>query len=193
MNYKIEKITSNNIYSTYRINVSTDLSCNYYQSKNNWFINSALIVYSNSKIIKEYLPNKIYVYLDNITNDKDKKKIIEVINTEYSNLKFDFLVNNKKEKELSLEISKELNINYTIIDDYNSLNINKKEESEQTITNYQNYNIEDNPFIKNQKEELEKISAEKTKEYANYNGYNKRLVDSKVRNIVTRKKTNKEN
>lgn len=184
INYNIKKIdNSTNNYDKYIINLSNGKSCYYYENLNNQFVNVIEIMFTNSQIINKFENNKIYLFFDNITNLEDIKTFIAAFNIEFSNLKFRFIINNQEERKLAEKIIKALKIDSDIIDSSKYYQ-NKFEKKVTNITQYQDYNLEDNPFLKND-EETAKIDQEKLEEYANYNGYNERLIDVNVKNIVS--------
>ena len=97
--------------------------------------------------------------------------------------------NNEEERKIASKISKRLNLNFCFIE---SNNYHNKKATSNTINNdqYKDYDINDNIYIKKKDENANEVTEEEQKEYANYNGYNERLIDENVKNIVFRKNNN---
>ena len=98
------------------------------------------------------------------------------------------IINNEKEQSLADRLKKTLELDARTITSNNYYKPIKKNTS---VNQYQDYNEEDNPYLK--KEDTTKIDKEKQTEFAEYNGYNERLIDDNVKNIVTFRKNNKTN
>lgn len=188
--YNIKKIDNltNAPYDSYKIELPKN-AIYYYESLNNQFVNTVEVILKNIGTIKEYEPNKIYIYFDNISDINIISEFLEVLNIEFNNLKFNFIINNKEERKIASKISKRLNLNFCFIE---SNNYHNKKATSNTINNdqYKDYDINDNIYIKKKDENANEVTEEEQKEYANYNGYNERLIDENVKNIVFRKNNN---
>lgn len=188
--YNIKKIDNltNAPYDSYKIELPKN-AIYYYESLNNQFVNTVEVILKNIGTIKEYEPNKIYIYFDNISDINIISEFLEVLNIEFNNLKFNFIINNEEERKKASKISKRLNLNFCFIE---SNNYHNKKATSNTINNdqYKDYDINDNIYIKKKDENANEVTEEEQKEYANYNGYNERLIDENVKNIVFRKNNN---
>lgn len=188
--YNIKKIDNltNAPYDSYKIELPKN-AIYYYESLNNQFVNTVEVILKNIGTIKEYEPNKIYIYFDNISDINIISEFLEVLNIEFNNLKFNFIINNEEERKIASKISKRLNLNFCFIE---SNNYHNKKATSNTSNNdqYKDYGINDNIYIKKKDENANEITEEEQKEYANYNGYNERLIDENVKNIVFRKNNN---
>lgn len=188
--YNIKKIDNltNAPYDSYKIELPKN-AIYYYESLNNQFVNTVEVILKNIGTIKEYEPNKIYIYFDNISDINIISEFLEVLNIEFNNLKFNFIINNEEERKIASKISKRLNLNFCFIE---SNNYHNKKATSNTINNdqYKDYDINDNIYIKKKDENANEVTEEEQKEYANYNGYNERLIDENVKNIVFRKNNN---
>ena len=83
------------------------------------------------------------------------------------------------DKKYVLKIVDGLDIDYDIV--YKGDILNKKKDNVVVNNQYKDYDLNDNIFIKRDDEE---VSSDILKEYANYNGYNERLIDKNVGSIV---------
>ena len=188
--YNIKKIDNltNAPYDSYKIELPKN-AIYYYESLNNQFVNTVEVILKNIGTIKEYEPNKIYIYFDNISDINIISEFLEVLNIEFNNLKFNFIINNEEERKIASKLSKRLNLNFCFIE---SNNYHNKKATSNTINNdqYKDYDINDNIYIKKKDENANEVTEEEQKEYANYNGYNERLIDENVKNIVFRKNNN---
>ena len=178
--YNIKKIDNltNAPYDSYKIELPKN-AIYYYEAPNNQFVNTVEVILKNIDTIKEYEPNKIYIYFDNISDINIISEFLEVLNIEFNNLKFNFIINNEEERKIASKISKRLNLNFCFIE---SNNYHNKKATSNTINNdqYKDYDINDNIYIKKKDENANEVTEEEQKEYANYNGYNERLIDENV-------------
>lgn len=185
--YNIKKLDNeNNNYDEYTLTLSNGRTINYYEALNNQFVNNIQLVLTSTHIIKKLEKNTIYIFLND--NYKNVDDYIKAFNIEFSNLKYEFIINNEKEQSLADRLKKTLELDARTI---TSNNYYKPIKRNTSVNQYQDYNEEDNPYLK--KEDTTKIDKEKQTEFAEYNGYNERLIDDNVKNIVTFRKNNKTN
>ena len=182
--YVISKL-DNDRYDLYNIKLDNGKSCYYYEELNNNFVNSIDIIFGNRDIIKKFDNNKIYVFFDK--NDSDIKRFISVFDVEFSNLKYNFIINDFDEEVLASNIIKELKLDAKVVYVSEYLDCSDERVNDNNVNQYSDYDILDNPYIKKEDEDKQE-DWEISEDYANYNGYNKRLINDKVRNIVDFKK-----
>lgn len=193
LKYNIQKIDSQTDpkYDIYQIELPKT-KINYYEALNNQLVSTVEVIFKNNDIIKEYEPNKIYIYFDNITNINNISDFLEVLNTEYNNLKFNFIINNKEEINIANKLIKRLNITSEIIESSNYYNKQIKPQKNHN-EQYKDYDLNDNIYIKKFDDNEQKLTEEEQKEYANYNGYNERFINENVKDIVSMKNNNSNN
>lgn len=193
LKYNIQKIDSQTDpkYDIYQIELPKT-KINYYEALNNQLVSTVEVIFKNNDIIKEYEPNKIYIYFDNITNINNISDFLEVLNTEYNNLKFNFIINNKEEINIANKLIKRLNITSEIIESSNYYNKQIKPQKNHN-EQYKDYDLNDNIYIKKFDDNEQNLTEEEQKEYANYNGYNERFINENVKDIVSMKNNNSNN
>ena len=96
-----------------------------------------------------------------------------------------------KENAKMKKMADSLELNYSIINGSDVKEYNKRLNNANNNQFY-GYKEEDNPFIKTDAEDVGQ-EKELQEDYANYNGYNERLIDNNVRNIVSFKHNKKNN
>lgn len=190
INYTTKKIDNKNNedYDKYTLTLSNGKYCYYYEKLNNKFVNVIEIVFLNNQYKNKLEDHKIYLFIDSNPNYNDMKDFIKAFNIEFSNIKYKFIVNNDTEKQLSSRLIKSLSLDAEMIDSFKHNEV--VEEKHNQITEYLDYDLKDNILLKDESEE-QKITAEQKKENAEYNGYNERLIDTNVKNIVSLRKNKK--
>ena len=187
--YELKNITKKDeSFQTCFLKLDDNISCYYYEALNNKYVNIINIVMVGHKI-KKIEENNIYIFVKEDDDINKLKNIIEYFNSEYDNLKFLYKGFNNSFYNQINDISKKLKIDYEIVDSNdNSNNIRTNNNS----NNYIDYDINDNELIKKEDND-EEIEKELIKDSANYNGYNERLIDKNVKNIVSYRFNNKNN
>ena len=178
-NYELKNITKDgDLYQTYYLKFDNDISCYYYEAIDNKYVNVIEIIMDGYKINK-IDNNSIYLFVRANDDINSLRYILEYFNNEYDNLKFNYRGFNDSYHDKINNISKSLGLNYEIINKDNII----KRSNNMGNNNYVNYDISDNELIKKDEEE-DKIDKELIKDSANYNGYNERLIDKNVKNII---------
>ena len=188
--YELKNITKkDDSFQTFFLKLDDNISCYYYEALNNKYVNIINIVMIKYKI-KKIEENNIYIFVKEEDDINKLKNIIAYFNNEYDNLKFLYKGFNNNSRGQINDISQNLKIDYEVInsnDNSNNIKTNKN------TNNYINYDINDNELIKKEEND-EEVDKELIKDSANYNGYNERLIDKNVKNIVSyrfNKKNNK--
>ena len=179
MEYKVRKIADedNKKYDKYIMEFEDGSFCYYYEAYNNKFVNVVELVFYKD-CVNWFENNKIYVYFMNYDINYIRN-VLNGFNTEFSNLKFIFNMLHVDDKKYVLKIVDGFDIDYDIV--YKGDILDKKKDNVVVNNQYKDYNLNDNIFIKRDDEE---VSSDILKEYANYNGYNERLIDKNVGSIV---------
>ena len=179
MKYDLKNITKKgDLYQTYYLKFDNDISCYYYEAMDNRYVNVIEIIFEGYKISK-IDNNNIYIFVRANDDINKLRDVLDFFNREYDNLKFNYRGFGDKYYDSINSISKGLKLNYEIINKDNFVRRNNNLAN----NNYVDYNINDNELIKKDEEE-DKIDKELIKSSANYNGYNERLIDKNVKNIV---------
>lgn len=158
----------------------------YYEKLGNSFVNKVYIIVGNNNYVGEFLENSIYVfcYNMNIVN-----RVISILEQEYLNLEYVFVLGDYDNYSLLHNLLSGIGkVNFSIIflEEYFNIRNNKVKEN---IINCNGGSSKDyTSLIKDKKKDKLDWSIDKT--YANYNGFNERLIDRNVKNIVQFKKGN---
>lgn len=189
--YNIQKERGNQDFDRYILTFGTNSNkCYYYETYQNKFVNEVEVIFDNYQNIK-LEENKIYVFFNENNNYNDIRSILEILNQEFSSLTFKITIFTAKENAKMKKMADSLELNYTIINGSDVKEYNKRLNNANNNQFY-GYKEEDNPFIKTDAEDVGQ-EKELQEDYANYNGYNERLIDNNVKNIVSFKHNKKNN
>ena len=189
--YNIQKERGNQDFDRYILTFGTNSNkCYYYETYQNQFVNEVEVIFDNYQNIK-LEENKIYVFFNENNNYNDIRSILEILNQEFSSLTFKITIFTAKENSKMKKMADSLELNYTIINGSDVKEYNKRLNNANNNQFY-GYKEEDNPFIKTDAEDVGQ-EKELQEDYANYNGYNERLIDNNVKNIVSFKHNKKNN
>ncbi len=178
--YELKNITKrDDLYKTFFIKFDDDISCYFYESLDNKYVNVIEIIMEGYKQ-KSIENNNIYVFLRKNDNIYNLVNVLEYFNKEYNNLKFNYRGFSSSYYDDINKISKRLNLNYEII----SVNSVAERRNNTNNNSYVDYDLSDNELLKKDEEE-NKIDKDLIKDSANYNGYNERLIDKNVKKIVS--------
>lgn len=185
--YKINKV-ANPYYDLYNIAFDSGVNHYYYEKKDNQFVNKVYIIIGELNIPNLLLEHDIYTFYKDLNGIPE---LIEVINNEFSNLEFIFVTNEKKYSESLKNIIAKLNNNSKIIDlkEYLKRHDLIKHKSVSHNPQYDDYDPKNNVYISKNQEEVLDQDINLDKEYIQYNGYNERLINDNVKNIVNIKKS----
>ena len=189
--YNIQKERGNQDFDRYILTFGTNNNkCYYYETYQNQFVNEVEVIFDNYQNIK-LEENKIYVFFNENNNYNDIRSILEILNQEFSSLTFKITIFTAKENAKMKKMADSLELNYSIINGSDVKEYNKRLNNANNNQFY-GYKEEDNPFIKTDAEDVGQ-EKELQEDYANYNGYNERLIDNNVKNIVSFKHNKKNN
>lgn len=159
----------------------------YYEKIGNSFINKVYIVVGNNNYVGQLLENSIYVFCQDINKING---ILSILKKEFLNLEYVFILNDGKDSDflrsviLNLEI---LDVQFILLDEY----LKKNDISMKEVSNY--YKTTFSPkdsSVGNIEKKKDKENWNVDKDFADYRGFNERLIDKNVRNIVQFKKGN---
>ena len=154
----------------YHILVDGVLRYYFCEKLGNKFVLDVYIIIGNSLAVLEYLDNSIYAFFKDLDGIVD---FMTILDKEFSNLRYYFIVETEEDVTMVTDFVKN-NSN-----DAEVYSLEKYLSKEAGI-----YDVDDNLYLKNITKEQEKISDFGKESYANYNGYNERLIDANVKNIV---------
>lgn len=136
----------------------------------NKFVLDVYIIIGEHLVIGEYLDNSIYAFFKNLNGITD---FMTILDKEFSNLRYHFIVGTEAEVSGVTDFVKD-NSN-----DAEVCSLEKYLSRRNGI-----YDVDDNLYLKNITKKQEKVSNFDEENYAAYNGYNERLIDANVKNIV---------
>ena len=179
--YRIQKTESDN-YDLYEILIENKIKYCYYEKVGNRFASHVYIFFFDHCYMDSFLENSIYFF------SRDFRKIgefIAILRQEFSNLEFCFVIQDESERAGVEKFISDLKMEIDILDVQEYFNRNKLLDR-MVVSNgqYACYDLRDNPFLKKGLEENNKFEKEVDKSFADYNGFNERLIDSNVKNIV---------
>lgn len=185
MNYTIRKEEYPN-YDLYYVTLKQNKQYCYYEKKGNVYVEKVYFIVGEETEDFSFWENSIYVFLKDVS---EICELISIFNIEFSNLKYFFLL-----EDISLEGSIQslcsnmgLEENIMTLEEYfhRIIPLKKKEVDKRE---YSNYDVLDNVYLEQDEDEMNNMDEDKN--FANYNGYNERLIDSNVKNIVQVRKGN---
>jgi len=178
--YHIYK-TEGKIYDRYDVYVRGNISYCYYAKAGNQYATKVYIFLFNEMIIDSFLDNRIYIFSRNI---EIIKGLIKILDQEFFNLKYEFIIQDDTDRNLVRDIIKEYGGDEKILSykEYMDFVQCKKQEEALKLENQSKF------MKKNQKDEVGIQKKGKIdgvdRTFADYNGFNEQLIQRNVRNIV---------
>lgn len=185
-NYVIQKDVASN-YDFYHIVVEGINKYCYYEKKDNVYVDKVYFVVGKCNQDFNFLENSIYMFFNDV---KDLKEIVSILNLEFSNLEYFFIMMDNSWKDLIAKICSSLNLKCKILEKDEYLNQNNTFKKVSVNPEYSDYDIQDNVYLDHDEEKEQNELEGKIKNFVNYNGYNERLIDDNVKNIVHVRKGN---
>ena len=184
--YQIQKLEYDN-YDLYEVLIANKVEYCYYEKCGNRFASHVYLFLFDDCPMDSFLENSIYFF------SQDFRKIggiIGILRQEFNNLEFHFVIQDGKVKESVEKFISELRMEAEILEMQEYFNRSKffdKELVGDRQSNY--YDLKDDSLFMKELEERVRNRKEMDKTFADYNGFNERLIDSNVRNIVQFKKS----
>lgn len=185
-NYQINKV-DNQYYELYNLTFENGDNHYYYEKKDNQFVNKVYIIIGELNIPNILLEHNIYIFYKDLSGIPD---MIKALNNEFNNLEFVFVTNNEKYPKELITITDSLGDSGKIISLKEYLKIHKPTPKPFSHNpQYSDYELEKNPFIKKEQDQTNDRDICLDKDYIQYNGYNEKLINDNVKNIVNIKKS----
>lgn len=179
-NYVIQKDVASN-YDLYYIVVEGINKYCYYEKKGNVYVDKVYFVVGKCNQDFSFLENSIYLFLDNVT---ELLEIVSILNLEFSNLEYFFIMMDDSWKDSIEKVCSSLNLDGKILEKEEYFSRGNSFKQNLVSKEYSDYDIRDNVYLDHDEEKVQSEVTGEFKNFANYNGYNERLIDENVKNIV---------
>lgn len=179
-NYSIQ-MESGSLYDSYHIVFENGKSYTYYEKVDSSFVNRVFVMVGYSVSNVPLLENSIYVFSDDFL---EIHNIICVLNQEFNNLQYYFVLSNFIFQNQAQKMIDSCNLDGELLSflDYEKKMNYSKKKNKKVSSQYSDYDLSQNVYVS--KDDHDDKSILENKDFVQYNGYNQRLIQDNVQDIV---------
>lgn len=177
MDYTIVKLDNQGVSDVYKLSLKDGRSCYFYQKKDEMMVSTLVVLFSLERGIFEFKSHYLYLLFDKNESIVNMRDFILGLIHEYSALSILFVYWDEGEYNKAMRIGEVLggdNITYLSYATFNSIKKNL------VVSDF--YDDRDFSLIDSKSDEEDEKKVDNN--YANYMGFNARLVNNNFRKIV---------